>query len=733
MADARSGRSQAVLRIGLVGGGKGGAGLLDLLLDWPEGYVAVVVDPRPDAPARLRAETLDIPTALYHCDVFKFSVDVVLEATGLPAVLDELLRAKPAHVDVIGAGSLRFFWALVQSHVRAARQLTVQLETQHSLALENTQLYQRVEARAEKLTALGALTQLIISARDVQQVFDEVAKAATTLLGGRLAYVWVDDPARGVLRIQARFGVGPSVEAEMFDFREFPHGEGLIGSVFASRAPEYVADVQQDPRWLNKRLAKELGLHAYAAIPLMTGDRVAGALDILFTHARVLTPEEKKLMTLLAGQAAVAITNARLLEETERRHRAAAGLAETGRLITQSLDSQEIAQRIADSLRALLGSRYAALFRMKADSEDLVAVAVSGDDGPTFAPHMVLPRGTGIAALAVRERQPVATRDVLSDSRIVLAPEIRDRIAGGGFRAGLAVPLIVQHRVIGALAVRDLTGRHWSREEIELARTLADQAAVALENARLYGEATRREQQAQELARLAQVVTASLDLPEVLERVARAATDLLPDSAATVWGVEGDRLVLRSETGTYNRLRSGRRIELALGEGLIGHVALTRERLVVEDLLADPRTINVAWIRQEGYVSALYIPLLVRDRLVGVSSLLTRHHHHFERDELDSLTSFANQAAIAIENAMLLQAGRTHEGRLETLLQASRELSRIQPLESLLGGIAKACGDLLGCDSVGIRVLEGNDLVIAGSYGDAKEAMPSPQIGRAHV
>jgi len=728
MADTLSGLSQAVFRIGLVGGGKGGAALLDLLLDWPEAHVGVVVDPRPDAPARLRAETLDIPTARHHLDVFKFPVDVVLEATGRPAVLDELLRARPAHVDVVGADSLRFFWALLQSHVRTARQLTVQLETQRALALENTQLDRRVEERTEKLTTLSALTQLIISARDVQHVFDEVAKAAATLLGGRLACVWVDDPVRGALRIQASFGVDPSVEAEMFEFREFAHGEGLIGSAFASRAPEYVADVQHDPRWLNKRLAKELGLHAYAAIPLMTGDRVAGALDLLFTHARLFTPEEKKLMTLLAGQATVAIANARLLEEAERRHRAAAGLAETGRLITQSLDSQEIAQRIADSLRALLGGQYTALFQMKADSEDLVAMAVSGDDGPTFAPHMVLPRGTGIAAVAVRERQAVATRDVLADSRIVLAPEVRDRIGGGGFRAGLAVPLIAQHRVIGALAVRDVTGRHWSREEIELARALADQAAVALENARLYGEARRREQHAQELARLAQVVTGSLDLPEVLERVARAATDLLPDSAARIWVVEGDHMVLRSETGTNSPPRSGRKIELALGEGLIGHVAVTRERLVIEDVLTDPRTVNVAWMREEGYVSALYIPLMVRDRLVGVSSLLARHRHRFDPEELDSLTSFANQAAIAIENAMLLQAARTHEGRLETLLQASCELSRIQPLESLLGGIAKACGDLLGSDSVGIRVLEGDDLVIAGSHGDAKEAMPSPRI-----
>ncbi len=876
MVTIASGHSAGGLRVGLVGGGPGGAALLDLLLNWPGGTVVVVVDPRQDAPAIERARVLGIPTAAHHLDVFAHPVNVVLEVMGQDAILEELLRARPSGVEVIGSGSLRFFWTLLQGQVETARQLRLQLDMaavlesvadpkeqvaiatrklaeacgvdrcafllleettgrvlpvtsqfatgqsnarmwtafkdlgslrledlpffyevmerrgpieiddattspllpagwaalfeigsllvlpiyrkdqvvgaclldhrqahrfftpeqirlattlagQVSLAIENTRLYTRLEERAEKLTALSALSELIVSARDVRQVFKEITKAAAALLGARVVDVWVGDPTDGVLRPQATSGLAPG-EEWLRESDTIPYGKGVAGCVFESGRAEYVRDVQGDPRFLNRRLSVTLGLHGCAVIPLMASGQGAGVLTLLYTSPRVFSHEEKELMALLAGQAGVALTNARLFEESERRRRVAESLAETGRRIARSLDPERCGQWIADSLRSLVGVHYSALFRVEPESGDLVAVAVSGDGGPTFRPNMVLPPGTGMAALAVSERQPVATADILTDPRIVLPPEARARIGAGPYHAVLAVPLLVQDGVRGVLAVRDRAGRVFTAEEIQLVQTFANQAAVALENARLYAEATRGQREAENLARLAQVVTASLELPEVLERVAGAATDLLPDAASRIWVLEGDRLVLRSEAGTRGAPRSRQKTELAVGEGLTGYVALTREALVVEDVLTDSRTVNVEWMREEGYVSFLCIPLPVRDRLVGVLSLLTRHHHRFSTAELQSLTSFGNQAAIAIEHAKLLQELRARQSRLETLLALSCELSRMQPVDSLLSTISEACGRLLGSESVGFRLVEGEELVLAGSWGDAKEVMITSRL-----
>ncbi len=122
-----SGDPSARVNIGLVGGGKGGSALLDLLLDWPAAQIAVVVDRRRDAPALEKAKAHGIPTAAHHLEVFAYPVDLVLEVTGSPAVLEDLLRAKPHGVEVIGAGGLHFFWNLLQER-KAAEERLVQSE-----------------------------------------------------------------------------------------------------------------------------------------------------------------------------------------------------------------------------------------------------------------------------------------------------------------------------------------------------------------------------------------------------------------------------------------------------------------------------------------------------------------------------------------------------------------------------------------------------------------------------
>lgn len=119
--------SSGRVRIGLVGGGKGGSALFDLILNWPGGEVTVVVDPHPDAPAVGKAKAREIPTATHHLEVFAYPVDLVFEVTGQPAVLEDLLRRKPPSVEVIGAGSLRFFWDLFQ-RLKAAQEQILQSE-----------------------------------------------------------------------------------------------------------------------------------------------------------------------------------------------------------------------------------------------------------------------------------------------------------------------------------------------------------------------------------------------------------------------------------------------------------------------------------------------------------------------------------------------------------------------------------------------------------------------------
>ncbi len=187
--------------------------------------------------------------------------------------------------------------------------LAATIANQAALTIESAELYRRAEEQAHRLTALARLTGLIAAARGRREVFRAVAEGATTLLGAKLARVWIDDPARRLLRIEASFGLDPGVEETMSDVVAIAYGQGIGGSVFVSRVPEYSLDVQEDPGWLDQRLAREAGLHACAVHPLIAGRRTVGILVILCGRRREFTEEDKRLMSLLADHAAVAIRN----------------------------------------------------------------------------------------------------------------------------------------------------------------------------------------------------------------------------------------------------------------------------------------------------------------------------------------------------------------------------------------------------------------------------------------
>ncbi len=233
-----------------------------------------------------------------------------MTAEGLVSFLGVPLLLEGAPVGVLAAMT-RQLRAFSPEEVALAELLAIPA----AIAIGNARLYRRAEERAERLTALSALTRLITSASDSREVFHAVAEAATTLLRAKMAWVWVDDPASRAFRSQARYGLAPEL---MADLSAIPYGRGVVGSVFESQAPEYIVDIQEDSRWLNPRLAKEADLHACAAIPLITGDRVVGVLIILFGARRQFTPEEKELMSLLADQAAITIERSRLFEELQR-------------------------------------------------------------------------------------------------------------------------------------------------------------------------------------------------------------------------------------------------------------------------------------------------------------------------------------------------------------------------------------------------------------------------------
>jgi len=233
--------------------------------------------------------------------------------------------------------------------------------------------------------------------------------------------------------------------------------------------------------------------------------------------------EDLRLAETFADQAAVALENARLLQEAEARRRETVALGRVSQTLAQSLHPVVVAQRVVDSVRELLGVMSAFVYRVAPATGALEETARSGQ-WPRLDRPLRHPAGTGAVGLAVAERRAVVSRDVLSDPRLTLAPEARAVLEGSPIRAVLAVPLTVKAQVIGALALFDGDGRAFTAEDARLAQAFADQAAVALENARLYTDAERRRAESDTLAGLVRTISATLDLESVLRHVAALET-----------------------------------------------------------------------------------------------------------------------------------------------------------------------------------------------------------------
>ena len=533
---------------------------------------------------------------------------------------------------------------------------------QASLALENARLYERAGARARKLTALSALTQHIASAADSDAVFQAIGDAAVTLLDARTSVVWLDVPQRRTLRPTAVAGGDPMLWPVVEHMGELPYDATFSGLAFETRSPVYTSDLRSDPRWKRQDDAVADGLYACAALPLLTRDGPIGVLAIVFGTRRDFSAEEQELMRLLADHAALAIERRQNVERLEAARTAAESLVGLGHAISRSLDPTDVAQQIVDSVRELLGAPNIRLYRLDPETGDLHALASWHSENRRAS--VVMPRGMGTAGLAVAERRPVITPDFTSDPRIGISPELREKL-DPTFRAILSVPLIARDRVVGALALGRPLGETFDEGEVRLVQLVADQAALALENARLYERAGERARKLTALSTLTQQITSAADSDALFQAIGEAAVSLLDARAALVWVDDPQRRVLRLAGigGGDEPVRAMCRAvgELAYSANFSGSAFTTRAPTYAADIQGDPRWTSQAGAVAAGLHAAAALPMITREGPIGVLTMVFGTRQEFTSEEQELMRLLADHAALAIErrqNVERLEAAR---------------------------------------------------------------------------
>ena len=396
---------------------------------------------------------------------------------------------------VVGRRLERPMLALVRAAPRLGRGEVIALP--RSSVTELSAVAAAVETASRELTrgqqaaaALARVSQAFTDTADVSAVGRQIVEHVFPLFESASANLRLLS-ADGSLQTVARHTALATPELEV---DVMPPGMGITGAAVSAGIPIQSPNVPEDPLIQLtdgvRHMMVESGVVVWLAVPLRVNGKIIGALSIGDRTGRVFSPAEVTLLQTFADQAALALEQARLFEESEHRRQTAEALAEVGRLLSQTLDPHTVGTRIVESVQTLLAARSAVLYSLEADAGALTAHTVSTDLGLlSWTPR--LERGVGTAWMAVDQRCPIMTPDVLADDRVLLPSDVRARLLPATHRALLAVPLVLPDRIVGALVVAGATGRVYSEHDAQIAQAFAAQAAIALENARLYQDLQR--------------------------------------------------------------------------------------------------------------------------------------------------------------------------------------------------------------------------------------------------
>jgi signal transduction histidine kinase len=531
-------------------------------------------------------------------------------------------------------------------------------------AILNARLYADQLARAERTAVLLAIAETLGATLDLPAALDDIAQRAAGALDAERCNVvlWPD----GVVPADAPLG---DAEAAL---------RGRPVEVDDSRL----------------------------VVPIVRKGEAIGALRFTARGRRRWERSAVELASAIAGQIALVAENARLYGEAQTRAEELSALHEVGVTITSTLDLPTVLDAVVEAALRLMGAPQGAVLELDPEDQRL---HVRAQRGMAHAADVTLALGQGATGMAVQTRTAYFSGDLRREplpggDAEVGRPAVRlqDMSLRHGRRAVLAAPLISKDTVLGALCVFWAEPRERDEREVRLLTGLARQAAVAMEQARLHGASLRRAEELAALLRAVRTMLGGLDTKTILE--------LIVEEAAAIAGTAHVSLVLIDH-------------ELA-SESYSGQVAATGQPVFIPDTRDDPRNVLAARDREAGIVTYLGLPVKIRDTVLGVLAFHTTTPRTYSADELAYLGSFADHAAIALDNTRLYEDAQRALSDLRAMQQRLVQGETLRALGELAGGAAHHLNNLL-------TIIVGRIQLLRRSSADARAARTLEIIERA--
>jgi len=589
------------------------------------------------------------------------------------------------------------------------------------IAIENVRLFNETKEALERQTATTEVLKVISgSMADAAPVHEKILESCERLFTGSEQGIILIDNENAQMRIGAHRGPAEGGLARIFPLK-LTDSE-VHNSIREHRVLRYDdvlegADVPESVRKVAHGL--DIGNYSQVFAPMQWEGRGIGSLYIVRQPPVAFSDKEVALLGTFADQAVIAIQNARLFNETKEALERQTATSEVLQVISSSVsDTQPVFDKILASCKQLFDSTDQGIMLLGDDGQ----LHLGANLGPSREKvEKLFPRPIegSVTELAIRERRVAHYPDVLNGTDV--PPVLRLVAQQIGNYSQIFAPMVWEGRGIGSIYLTRLPPAPFSDKEIALLKTFADQAVIAIQNARLFNETKEALERQTATANVLKAISRStFDLGAVLETLISTAARLCRASFGVIFKVEGDECRAAGLFGATRDLIEHLAAHpplLSKQDALTSRAAATGHAVQVEDALTDPSYGRPDVQRVGAYRTLLAIPILREGTPIGVLTLGRMEVRAFNDKEIELVTSFADQAAIAMENVRLFNETKEALGQQTATAEVLQVISSsVADTAPVFDKILDSCRHLFATEQLGIFLLGDDELVHAAAW-----------------
>src|SRR5262249_20129717 len=677
-----------------------------------DGFRPVALHGLPPALAEMRQREkvfyVDPETPLRRLAQTK-QLEHIADATREPAYIKGLQPFKE-FVDVFGArtfvmvpmlkdaaslGAMAIYRKEVRPFTDKQIALVQNFAAQAVIAIENARLLSELRQRTtdlseslEQQTAASQVLSIISSSpAELETVFQAILENATRLCGAKFAGLSLYDGE--AFRYAADYNV-PSEYADM-RLRERlyrPHPRGGVAEMTRTKQPVQINDLRTSPPYLEGDPALRAIVHMGGArtmilIPMLKDEKLIGVVAIYRQEVHPFTDKQIALVQNFAAQAVIAIENARLLNKLRESLQQQTATADVLKLISRStFDLQTVLDTLVQSAARLCEAEHNVIF-LRDDNVYRIAArhGLTPELEEYTRQHPISPGRNSVTARVALESRVVHIPDALADPEYSYGAQPL-----GGYRALLGVPLLREGSCVGILTIGRGMPRPFTAKQIELATTFADQAVIAIENARLLNELRQSLEQQTATADVLRIISSSPgELEPVFQAMLENATRICGAESGMLWLVEGDGfrpVALHGVPPALAEMRQREKVFYVDPETPLHRLAQTKQLEHIADATGEPAYIKGLQPFKEfvdvfGARTFVMVPMLKDTALLGAMAIYRKEVRPFTDKQIELVKNFAAQAVIAIENARLFDEVQTRTRELSQSVSELRALGEV--------------------------------------------------------